>query len=141
MTSRQSINITQSRNLSNNPTTISDYQLHCFFYKIIQSNKHGIVHMKYQTIMIIVLHSATPYQGSCSAITACSPPLIRRRSMELSCSRSRSPPPKASSQPDISISGSSSSAASSPPPVSYLGSTYRPQGVTRQRHSPKYHHE
>jgi len=23
----------------------------------------------------------------------------------------------------------------------YLGSTYRPQGVTRHWHSPKYHHE
>ena len=97
--------IKQSNNLSN-------YQLHYSFYKIIHSNKHGIVHMNYQTIMIIVLHSVTPYQGSCPATTACSPPLIRRRSMEISC-RSRLPPPKASAQVDVSMSGSSSSVASS----------------------------
>ena len=41
--------INQSNNLSN-------YQLHYSFYKIIHSNKHGIVHMNYQTASTFSSH-------------------------------------------------------------------------------------
>ena len=122
MTSRQSSNITLKQKFikqSNNYIRLSTTLLLLQNYTLKQAS--------YRTYELSNNHDnsttfSQPYQGSCSATTACSPPLIRRRSMELSCSKSRSPPPpKASAQLDVSISGSSSSsssAASSPPPVS-----------------------
>ena len=59
---RKSINIKQSLLTSNKAELyqtiqqLSNYQLHCFFYKVTHSNKHGIVHMNYQTASTFSSH-------------------------------------------------------------------------------------